>query len=424
MIELINEAKVLGWKIEVKKVSDDYLMIRTLNDEVKQFESSFITTYQVKAIVNGKTIVINTENISDYKKIIDEIKNIYEILDNDEMDSLANYSIKDDCVFRDTFNINEIRNDLLSLYNYKNKYKNIINIDSIFNSSKKSTTIINSDNIELSQKTDFKYIYLSVSVGNDKRVSEVSDYYLFNEYNQDDLICFFEKVLNDAINRLEEVSLKSSKYNVIINNNAMYDILNTFKDMFMAKNMNKKLSVLSDKYNSKVFSDKITIVEEPLNDNLKGTYKVLFDSEGTRCQNKVIVEKGKFINKLYDNKEAIKDGVTSTGNSNGVNNMYIVPTNKTFDELLAELNDGVIITDLSGLHSGVNTITGDMSLEAKGYLVKKGKVTKALNSILLSASIFEILGNVIDLSNDLKFGFTHVGTPSILIKDIMIVGEK
>ena len=143
MIELINEAKVLGWKIEIKKVSDDYLMIRTLNDEVKQFESSFITTYQVKAIVNGKTIVINTENISDYKKIIDEIKNIYEILDNE--------SIKDDCVFRDTFNINEIRNDLLSLYNYKNKYKNIINIDSIFDSSKKNTTIINSDNIELSQ---------------------------------------------------------------------------------------------------------------------------------------------------------------------------------------------------------------------------------------------------------------------------------
>ena len=55
--------------------------------------------------------------------------------------------------------------------------------------------------------------------------------------------------------------------------------------------------------------------------------------------------------------------------------MYLMPGFLSFDELVKKLNNGVIITDLKGLHSGVNTVTGDMSLEAKGYLVENGIIT-------------------------------------------------
>lgn len=424
MINLINETKKLGWLLEIKEIDDKSIMLRVLNDEIKQFESVGVRRFVIKAIVNDKTIIINTENIDDTENIISLIKNNYELIDNDDKDMLAGKSIIDRTDIESNLDIDEIRNDMLSLYNYKDNYPNILNIDLIFDSCNKKTNIINSNDIELMQRNDFKSMYISVTVNDLDNVSEASDYYLFNEYSFEELKTVFERVLKDATNRLNEISIKSFKYDVIINNNAMFDILNTFKDAFLAKNINQGLSVLSDKFEKVVFSDKISIVEEPLNDKLVGTYKVLFDSEGTECINKTIIEKGKFINKLYDIKESLKDGVKSTGNSDGVNNMYLMPGFLSFDELVKKLNNGVIITDLKGLHSGVNTVTGDMSLEAKGYLVENGIITKPLNSILLSANIFELLGNVKEVGNDLKFGSTHVGSPSIRVENIMIVGEK
>lgn len=424
MNNLINKAKELGWSLEIKEIDTKDLMIRVLNDEVKQYESSLIKRYVIKTIVNGKTIIINTEDIGDSDKIFETINNNLKLIDNDDKDMLSENSIIDREKLVDDLDVDEIRNDMLSLYNYKKDYPNILNIDVIFESSIKNTRIINTNDIELIQNSNYKSMYISVTVKENNQVSEVSDYYLFNNYSFDELNNIFMNVLKDAINRLHEESIESSKYNVIINNNAMNDILNVFKDAFFAKNISQGVSVLSDKFNKEVFSSKITIVEEPLNNDLTGTYKVLFDSEGIHCINKTIVENGKFINKLYDIRESIKDGVKSTGNSDGVNNMYIVPGNVSFDELVKELNDGVLITDLKGLHSGVNTVTGDMSLEAKGYLVDSGKMTIPLNSILLSANIFEILNNVINISNDLKFGSPSVGSPSLLLNNIMIVGEK
>ena len=424
MIELINKGKELGWNIEIKETFNDYKMLRVLNDEIKQYDSSLIKSYKIKAIINDKTVTIETENLMDIDDIVDLIKNNYEILDNNDKDFIAENNIIDEDRIDSSINLDEIRNDLLHLYNYKVKYSNILNIDSIFENSIKEINILNSNDVKLNQSSNFKCIYVSVSVKENDNISEVSDYYLFNEYSRIELICFFEKLLKDAINRLIEETVETKKYNVIIKNNAMFDILNSFKDMFFAKTINKGLSILSDKYLKKIFSSMITIKEEPLNNNLKGTYKVLFDGEGNRCQNKVIIDKGKFINKLYDNREALKEEKISTGNSDGVNNLFIEVGNKSFDEILHDMKDGIIITELSGLHSGINTITGDMSLEAKGYLVKNGEITTPLNSILLSANIFEIFNNVNEVGNDLEFKSTHVGAPSLSLKNIMIVGEK
>ena len=122
--------------------------------------------------------------------------------------------------------------------------------------------------------------------------------------------------------------------------------------------------------------------------------------------------------------EALKENLISTGNADGVSNMYLVPGNNSFNDLIKKMSNGVIVTDLSGMHSGVNTITGDMSLDAKGYLVENGVITKPLKAILLSANLFEILNNVKLIGNDLRFWSTNVGSPSILCDNIMIVGEK
>ena len=313
MNKLIEEAKKLGWFIEIKEISQNYKMLRTLNHEVKQYETSNIKNYEIKTIIENKTIKINTENIDNIEFIIKDIKDSFELLDNTEKDSLAKESIIDENKNEENFDIDKIRNDLLELNKFKEKDKRILNIDSIVEENIKSIYIKNSNDVELKQQSNFKYMFISINVSSNDKVSESNDVILFNNYNKKDLLNLFNKVYKDAINRIQEKTIKTQKYNIIIDNNSMYSILNTFKDMFCAKNINKGLSILADKYEQQVFSNLINIVEEPLNNHLDGTYRVLFDSEGTKCQNKTIIKEGKFINKLYDNKEAFKENLSSTG---------------------------------------------------------------------------------------------------------------
>lgn len=422
MINLIEKAKSKALDLEVKKTFNQFLELRILNDEVKQFESSNITYYDVKAIINNKCVTISCENLNNADYVINELEKSSVILDNDDKDFLA----KTNLVYEDredlSLNCDKIKKDLLELNDYRNKYKNIFNIDSILECNYKNVEIINTSDVNLKDETGFNSIYISVSLKENEKISEASDYYLFKKYDKQEMISFFEDLLNDAIKRLNESSIKSDRYNVIINNNSMYLILKTFKDMFMAKTINKGVSLLADSFGKEIFSTLVNIIEEPESKEFFG--RKLFDSEGNKCINKCLIDKGKFVNKLYDNKEALKENLVSTGNADGVSNMYLVPGNCSFKDLVQEMSDGIIITDLSGMHSGVNTITGDMSLDAKGYLVENGIITKPLKAILLSANLFEILNNVKLIGNDLRFWSTNVGSPSILCDNIMIVGEK
>jgi len=422
MIKLINVAKEKNMDLEIKKAFNQYLQLRILNDEVKQYESSNLTSYNVKAFINNKFVSLSCESLDNCDEIIQELENNSQIIDNDDKDIMASNNLVYEDGNRIDLNLDEIRKDLLELNNYREKYENIFNIDSILEKNVKIIEIQNTLGNCLKDERGFNSIYISVSVKEKDLISDASDYYLFKEYKKEEMIDFFEGLLNDAIKRLNETSIKSDKYSVIINNNSMYLILKSFKDMFAAKNINKGVSLLANSFEKCVFSSLINIVEEPESKEFFG--RKLFDSEGNRCVNKKLVENGKFINKLYDNKEAIKEGLISTGNADGVSNMYLVPGDNSFNDLVSEMKDGVIITDLSGLHSGVNTITGDMSLDAKGYLVENGVITKPLKSILLSANLFEIMNSVKFIGNDLRFWSTNVGSPSIMCDNIMIVGEK
>ena len=201
----------------------------------------------------------------------------------------------------------------------------------------------------------------------------------------------------------------------------MNKILKAFSEMFKKELIDKNLSPLMDKINTKVFSDKINIVEDPTNEKLVG--KRLFDNEGVTTYYKEIVSNGKFITSLYDNKTAKKDNVKSTGNSYGVRNLYIVPGDLSEKELITKLDNGIYIDNVTGLHAGINFLTTNISLQSAGYTIKNGKKDKALKMIILSTTLFELLNNVIEIGNNLEFYSSTCGSPSILFKNISIAGN-
>lgn len=237
--------------------------------------------------------------------------------------------------------------------------------------------------------------------------------------------------VNEALSKIGGKSVPSGKYKVIINNEAMVSLLSTFAGVFSGDAAQKGLSLLKGKEGEVIASKKVTLLDDPhLEDGLAS---VPFDDEGVSTKKKDIIHAGKLITLLHNLKTANKGNTKSTGN--GFKNSYgspvgVSPTNlylnkgeKSFDELLKEVGEGLIITDFAGLHSGANSITGDFSLAAKGFYIKDGKKDYPVEQITVAGNFFNLLKDIEEVGNDLKFPMSSVGSPSVKISELSVAGK-
>lgn len=237
--------------------------------------------------------------------------------------------------------------------------------------------------------------------------------------------------LEEALSKLGGKSIPSAKYKIIINNEAMVSLLGTFSGIFNAEQAQKGLSLLKGKEGEIIASDIVTLIDDPhLKDGLGTT---AFDDEGVATYKKEIITKGKLNSLLYNLKTAHKAGIKSTGNGFkssyasvvGVSatNFYINPGEKSFEELCKEVDEGVIITDFAGLHSGASSVTGDFSLAAKGFMIQNGKKSFPVEQITVAGNFFTLLKDIEEIGSDLKFPMSSIGCPSVVIKELSVAGK-
>lgn len=420
--ELLKLANSKNIKIEVFVDEDITTSIETMNDKLEKYESSSTNSYRIKALYNNKIVTINTEDISSPETIINNIIDFTNALDKEEDTTFAcNIDIRNNSKEKEDKDYKKIINDLISLNKYKEKYPNIENINMYYTDKYNKISIVNKD-VELIDTSNINYIYGEI-VWKEEGINQTGWFNLISlKYDFSKIEEKFIETIKDVEAKIKAVSCKTNKYNVIIKNEQVFKILNRYKDMYDAEQIRNNLSPLTKDYNKKIFSDKITIVEDPTNNNLVGTR--LFDMEGNATYYKELVKDGKFITKLYDNKNAIIEEKKPTGTSGGVRNMYIVPGSDSYEDLIKKMNNGIIIDSLEGLHAGANVITGELSLQATGYEVINGKISKSLKLIIMQTALKELFNNVICVGNDLEMFSVTGGSPSILFNNITIVGKE
>lgn len=418
--ELISLAKKNNIDIEILTDECKEYSVDVLNKELQNFDINKELTYQIKAIYNDKMIILDVENLNNPDEIIKTIINNATLIDNDNKNRLcdSDYKLNTDKSIK--IDINNIKNELLNLDDFRKDYPYIVNIESGFSYIENKCSIDNKDH-----HMDDMYAYLRVGAFISARKGDINKTVYFTIYdNKFDITKIrkeFEKHIKELGLALDATSIKTNKYKVILNNNVVNNIIGSFASAFYEKRLDMKLSPLTDKVGKKVFSDKITIVEEPLNE--KFIVNEHFDSEGVLTYNKTIVDKGVFKLPLNTLEYAIKNNTKPTGNASGTSNIYIVPGNKSYDELVKELDNGIIISECHSFHAGVNYQTGDISLQSDGFLVENGKIVRALDMIILQTNLFDIFSNVIEVGNDLREFSRRSSGVSLLLNDITISGN-
>ena len=91
----------------------------------------------------------------------------------------------------------------------------------------------------------------------------------------------------------------------------------------------------------------------------------------------------------------------------------------TFGEQLFEkVKNGVYITEINGLHAGLDPRSGDFSLQASGYFVTNGKKAGPLTLITVSGNLVKLFNDVIAVGNNSKLTLSSIDTPSIAFKNV------
>ncbi len=413
--------------------------VNIYKEQIEKYQNSETSGFGFRGIYNGKMGYYYSETVDEsiIPEVISTAKINAKLLENDEKEFIYEGSSKYPDLDLYNTNLNKLTaNDKIDLalkmekaaYTY-DKRITAVNT-SLINTGDSSVYIANSKGMELSDKQNYAVAYIGIMAQENNSIKESGEIWIGNDISSFNPIELANTAGKKVINSLCGTSVKSNTYKTIIKNEVVADMLQVFSSAFLADNVQKGFSLLSGKLCEKVYSSKITICDYPLLDN--GYATTPFDSEGVASYNKNVVENGILKTYLYNLKTANKDGVQSTGNgfkssfrgTVGVSttNFFIQNGITEFEDLLSDINNGLLITDVAGLHSGANSISGDFSLAAEGFLIENGKITAPVEQITIAGNFYNLLSDVKDIGNDLKFNSSAIGSPSLAFDSIQVAG--
>ena len=425
---------------EIYYSQGESLSISVYEEEVEKYnlEKSFGLSFRGK--INGKIGYSYTE-ILDFEALNMLIKNAKESALNIENDDVQ-FIYEGDKHYENVDTYSEELENIdaskmielcLDMEKQAKLYcKKVVNIGGCkisYNSS--SHGIYNTKGLELTNKSNLLMAYVVPVVEDDGDKQDGVGYVIAKSLDEVKPKAIAKQGVEEALSKLNGRSISSGNYKTIIYNEAMVSLLDTFSGIFSADCAQKGLSLLKDKEGEIIASPIVTIVDDPILDD--GLSSTPFDDEGVATFTKEIVSKGKLTTLLHNLKTAHKANVATTGNGFkasyasqvGVepSNLYIQKGESSIDELMKIVDEGIIVTDFAGLHSGANPITGDFSLAAKGFYIKDGIKTFAVEQITVAGNYFDLLKNIEVVGNDLKFPMSNVGSPSLIVKELSVAGK-
>lgn len=262
---------------------------------------------------------------------------------------------------------------------------------------------------------------VSCSVIGQRSDSMQRDYWYSVARANDDLespIAIGKKAADRTIRRLEAKSLKSRKCPVIFASEAASSLLGHFVGAISGGNLYRKSSFLLDKLGESVFPEFVHIHQQPHLKKALGS--TLVDSEGVGTQPRDLINAGILSSYVLSSYSARKLDMETTGNAGGVFNLIIDPSSLDFDDLLKEMGNGLVVTEIMG--QGVNLVTGDYSRGVAGFWVENGEIQYPVEEITVAGNLKDMFRTLVAVGNDVDTR-RNIRTGSVLIEEMSVAGE-
>jgi PmbA protein len=222
---------------------------------------------------------------------------------------------------------------------------------------------------------------------------------------------------------------ETQKVPVLLDPFAASSFLGVLAGALSAEAVQKGRSLFAELVGERVGAEALTLVDDGR--LLLGPAAAPFDDEGVPTGRTELITRGVLNGFLHNTYTARRGDTASTGNAEragyrstpgvGTSNFYVEPGTDSFEALLASAEGGVLIQEVSGVHSGANPISGEFSVGATGLRISNGSLGEPLREMTVASTVPEMLRSIAAVGSDLRF-FSSVGTPSILVGEMTVAG--
>ena len=228
-----------------------------------------------------------------------------------------------------------------------------------------------------------------------------------------------------AIARLNPTRPKTARIPVVFDPRVAGGLLGHLSGAINGAGVARGTSFLKDKLGQRIFAPGINIHDDPR--RVRGLRSRTFDGEGTPTQARALIQDGILTTWLLDSRSARQLGMTPTGHatrgtsgppSASTSNLYLAAGTMTPAELMADIKEGLYITEMIGM--GVNGVTGDYSRGAAGFMIRDGALAEPVAEVTVASNLMEMFANMV-AANDLVFR-RGTDSPTVRIDGMTMAG--
>ncbi len=226
-----------------------------------------------------------------------------------------------------------------------------------------------------------------------------------------------DRATDDAVTRavrlLGATKGPSGRQTVVFDRRAATTVLSVVSGALSGEAVDKGRSFFAGRIAEQVGDTVLTLVDDPTDPRAYGA--AAYDAEGLACRRNVLIDAGVLRGFVYDTVSASRAGVRSTGSAvrggfagtprPGCRALTVEPGPEGFDEdgVLAVVGEGLFVQSMTGVHSGVNPISGDFSVGAEGLMIRDGRLAEPVREITVASTLQRMLQSVVAVGADVEW---------------------
>lgn len=221
-----------------------------------------------------------------------------------------------------------------------------------------------------------------------------------------------------TVKRLNAQRLPTGSYPIVFDSTLSGSLIGHIVGALSGSALYRQSSFLLDSLGQQILPDFLSLREEPHIARAFGS--TYFDAEGVATQPRFVIKNGIIQGYFLGSYSARKLGMKTTANAGGAHNLYLNHTHESQVQLLKDMGNGLLITELMG--QGVNMLTGDYSRGAAGFWVENGIISHPIAGITIAGNLKEMLLNIQGVANDaLSRSSNKIG--SIWLDKMTVAGQ-
>ncbi|MBW3613892.1 MAG: TldD/PmbA family protein [Actinobacteria bacterium] len=190
----------------------------------------------------------------------------------------------------------------------------------------------------------------------------------------------------------------------------------------------KGKSLFAGRLGQRVAAEVFSLTDDPTDP--EGFGAMAHDAEGLASRRNVLIDAGKLCGFVYDGATARRAGTVSTASAMrsyqsvpapGCRSLAVAAGVSPAEELVAGIDDGFVVQSVKGLHSGVNSISGDFSVGAEGLRIRGGDMAEPVAGVTVASSLPRMLLDLSAVGSDLR-RFGHTTVPTLVVSEMAMAG--